>query len=331
MSNKKSEDSVEKALKKGELDYRALFETMTEGVALHQMIYDDEGKAVDYLIMDVNSSFEKNLNIPVEKAKGALGSKLYQKDSPPYLDIYEQVVRTGKPYFFKTYFPELERYFEISIFSPGKDWFATLFLDVTGFHNSQEELRKAKKEASFLSDLVENSSQPFTISYPDESIGKVNHAFTLLTGYSKEELSKMRLSGDLTPPEWATGDEARMKELVETGQPVRYEKEYTHRDGHRVQVEIFKHMAVDDKGEPELFYSFVTDISIRKKAEEELKNLNKVLEVKIAEKTSELQGRVTELERFYKATIDREFRIKELNDYIACVEKELKEFKKPIQ
>jgi len=219
----------------------------------------------------------------------------------------------------------MDRYFEIAIFTPRKDWFATIFLDVTGFHNSQEELRKAKKEASFLSDLVENSSQPFTISYPDGHIGRVNNAFTLLTGYTRQELSTMHWSRDLSPQEWLEEDAAKSKELLETGLPVRYEKEYLHKNGQRIQVEIFKHLARDDKGQPDLFYSFVTDISIRKKAEEELKNLNKVLEEKIAEKTSELQGRVTELERFYKATIDREFRIKELNDHIVSLEKELKE------
>ncbi len=322
---KRAEERLKTQSEMNEFNYHALFDTMTEGVALHQMIYDADGNAKDYLIKDVNSSFEKNLGIPADKAKGCLGSQLYLTDSPPYLDIYYRVVKTGTPYYFKTYYPPMERHFEISVFSPRKDWFATVFLDVTGFHNSQEELRKAKKEASFLSDLVENSSQPFTISYLDGHIGRVNHAFTLLTGYSKEELLTMHWSKDLTPKEWFDEDAAKAKELLVTGLPVRYEKEYLQKNGQRIQVEVFKHLAKDDRGQPDLFYSFVTDISIRKKAEEELKNLNKVLEEKIAEKTSELQGRVTELERFYKATIDREFRIKELNDYIMGLEKELKE------
>lgn len=316
-------ERYENSLQESEMNYRALFESMTEGAALHEMIYDGNGNAIDYQIIDVNSSFEKNLGIQVQQAKGSLGSLLYHADPPPYLDIYERVVRTGIPYYFKTYYQPMDRHFEISIFSPRKDWFATIFLDVTGFHNSQEELRKAQKEASFLSDLVENSSQPFTISYLDDHIGKVNNAFTLLTGYTKEELASLHLSGDLTPPEWRDEDAEKAKELLETGLPVRYEKEYLHKNGQRIQVEIFKHLARDEKGQPDLFYSFVTDISIRKKADEELKHLNKVLEEKIAEKTSELQGRVTELERFYTATIDREFRIKELNEYITGLEKQL--------
>jgi PAS domain S-box-containing protein len=325
MGTRKDERGQQKYFETSELNYHALFETMSEGVALHQMIYDSNGIAVDYLIKDVNSSFEKNLGIPAEKAKGSLGSKLYGSKPPPYLDVYENVVRTGAPYYFKTYYPPMNRHFEISIYSPRKGWFATIFLDVTGYHNSQEELRNAKKEASFLSDLVDNSSQPFTISHLDGSIKRVNRAFILLTGYNEEELLGLDWSKDLTPNEWFNEDILKTKELLEKEHPVRYEKEYFLKNGQRIPVEIFKHLAKDDKGQPELFYSFVTDVSERKKYEEELKNMNKVLEEKIAEKTSELQGRVDELERFYKATIDREFRIKELNDYITGLERELKE------
>jgi PAS domain S-box-containing protein len=285
-------------------NYQALFDAMTEGVALHQMIYDAKGRATDYLIRDVNPSFERNTGIPVSKARGALGSAVYNMNPPPYLDIYEQVVRSGKPYFFKTYYAPMDRYFEISIFTPRKDHFATIFLDVTGFHNSQEELIKAKKEASFLSDLVEHSSQPYTISNLDDRIEHVNHAFTQLTGFSEAELKKKFLSTDLSPEEWFVTDEETAKEILRTDMPVRYEKEYLHKNGQRIRVEIFKHLARDEEGQPEFFYSFVTDITIRKQAEENLKNLNRVLEEKVAERTTDLEQKVAELNESRKALLE---------------------------
>jgi hypothetical protein len=45
------------------------------------------------------------------------------------------------------------------------------------------------------------------------------------------------------------------------------------------------------------------------------------LEEKIKEKTLQLQERVEELERFHEATIDREYRIKELRDEIDRLKK----------
>jgi len=38
--------------------------------------------------------------------------------------------------------------------------------------------------------------------------------------------------------------------------------------------------------------------------------------VKVSERTKELQVRINELERFHKATVEREFRMKELRDEI---------------
>ncbi len=58
------------------------------------------------------------------------------------------------------------------------------------------------------------------------------------------------------------------------------------------------------------------EIKHRKQAQQALKSLTDELELKVAKKTHELQERVELLERFQEATIDREFRIKELRDEI---------------
>ena len=60
---------------------------------------------------------------------------------------------------------------------------------------------------------------------------------------------------------------------------------------------------------------------------EKLKEFYSGLEEKVGERTKELQQRLDELERFREATVHREFRIKELRDKIAELEKELEEIK----
>lgn len=67
---------------------------------------------------------------------------------------------------------------------------------------------------------------------------------------------------------------------------------------------------------------FVMEITGRKQAETELKNLKNDLEFQVKEKTKELQERLTELERFQEATIEREFRIKELRNELQLLKKE---------
>jgi len=69
-------------------------------------------------------------------------------------------------------------------------------------------------------------------------------------------------------------------------------------------------------GGKKLMLSMIHDITQRVKAENELRELKNNLEEQVKEKTKELHERITELERFHEATIEREFRIKELRDEI---------------
>jgi nitrate/nitrite-specific signal transduction histidine kinase len=59
-----------------------------------------------------------------------------------------------------------------------------------------------------------------------------------------------------------------------------------------------------------------------------VKEMNIVLEGKVEQKTKELQERIKELERFYKATIDRELRLKEMRTRIEELESMLEMIKK---
>jgi len=73
---------------------------------------------------------------------------------------------------------------------------------------------------------------------------------------------------------------------------------------------------IDEKGNIFGAVHIITDITHRKQAEEELKILNNNLEKHVEAKTTELKNRIDELERYRVATIDREFRIKELREEV---------------
>jgi PAS domain S-box-containing protein len=50
---------AEEALRSSEEKYRTLFDSMDEGYCIIEMIFDDNGKPVDYLFVEVNSAFER--------------------------------------------------------------------------------------------------------------------------------------------------------------------------------------------------------------------------------------------------------------------------------
>lgn len=131
---------------RSEARFRALFNSMTEGVVLHEIVHDDRGKPVDYRIIDVNPGFTRHTGIAIEKAHGRLATELYNSPTPPYFDDYLRVAQTGKSFSFETFYPPMGKHFSISVFSPGIDLFATVFEDITKQKNNEEE-RKLTTEA----------------------------------------------------------------------------------------------------------------------------------------------------------------------------------------
>ncbi|MDZ7744014.1 MAG: PAS domain S-box protein [Bacteroidota bacterium] len=77
----------------------------------------------------------------------------------------------------------------------------------------------------------------------------------------------------------------------------------------------------DQKSENMKITGTVLDITDLKLAENELNMLKEKLEGQVKEKTHELQERIAELERFRDATVEREFRMKELREEIEKLNK----------
>jgi PAS domain S-box-containing protein len=122
--------------------FDSLFAAYNEGVALHNLVYND-GKAVDYRILEVNQAYEKIVGISRDAAVGKLASKLYGANAAPYLTIYAKVAESGEPISFDTYFPPLDKYLSITVFTPAPGQFATVFMDITKRKLVEEELRQS--------------------------------------------------------------------------------------------------------------------------------------------------------------------------------------------
>ncbi len=128
------------------------------------------------------------------------------------------------------------------------------------------------EKLQFLSDAMESTSQPFGASWPDGRLFLCNDAFCELTGYTKEELlNNSTLSVDLTLSERRECKVDALLELHKPGKPQRYEKAYIRKDGTKITVEPLVHQALDSAGNVLIYYSFITDITERKRAENALR------------------------------------------------------------
>ena len=140
----------DEALRASEERFRSLFDSMAEGVALHELVYRD-GRAVDYRVVDTNPAFEGQTGIALSEARGKLATELYGTPEPPYLAEYARVVETGRPCSFETHFPPMDRHFHIAAVSYAPRRFATVFFDITDRKRAEERARRLLEAARTLS------------------------------------------------------------------------------------------------------------------------------------------------------------------------------------
>jgi len=151
------------------------------------------------------------------------------------------------------------------------------WIDITDKKQAEEELNESLQREQFLANIVRNASVGVAIGYPDGRLGLSNAAYQKITGYSDKELQTIDWNKILTPPEWEESETAKLQELHRTRKSVQYEKEYIKKDGSRVPVELIVHPRFGSDGNVECYFTFVIDITDRKKVEQRLKHLINVL------------------------------------------------------
>lgn len=106
-------------------------------------------------------------------------------------------------------------------------------------------------------------------------ISDVNDTLLTMLGYSRQDFLDGKLDWtEMTPPEFLPLDQKAMEEAAVKGFWTPFEKEYFHKDGHRVPIIIGGSIFKED---PDEYIVFVIDISERKKGEKDLQRSTSLL------------------------------------------------------
>jgi PAS domain S-box-containing protein len=130
----------------------------------------------------------------------------------------------------------------------------------------------------------------------------VNRAFCDLLGYTKEELRGGTWQ-TLTHPEDVEASASIIKSLLAGDiADAHYEKRYLHKNGHVIWADVTTALARDTRGEPLFFITTVTDITERKRTEQQIARLNAELEAKVAERTSQLNDEMELIQKIIRSS-----------------------------
>jgi PAS domain S-box-containing protein len=138
-----------------------------------------------------------------------------------------------------------------------------MFSDVTEQRRGELALREGSRLLGGLRD-----ANLLGVVVADEThVIEANDAYLDIIGYTREEFDSEGIDWRaITPPEWADSDEDALAQLRRIGVYQPYEKEYVHRDGHRVPILVGG--AVTD-WRPLRWAAFVVDLTARQRAQDE--------------------------------------------------------------
>jgi PAS domain S-box-containing protein len=137
---------AEEALQESEKRYRNLFNSMTEGFCVIEVLFDAEGKPDDYRFLEVNASFEKQTGL--HHAVGKRMRELAPDHEAHWFEIYGQIALTGESQHFINEARALNRWYDVHAYRVGEPEMrrvAIVFNDFSDYKHAEEELRKLNR------------------------------------------------------------------------------------------------------------------------------------------------------------------------------------------
>ena len=269
----RSLQNANRQVRESEEKYRALFDSIDEGFCVIEVLFDDADNALDYRFLEVNRVFEKQTGI--SDAVGRRMREIAPAHEEHWFRIYGQIARTGEPRRFENPALALGRFYDVYAFRfgrPEQRQVAVLFNDITERKRAEEEFRAVSAE---LSQTLHTAATGLTHCSRDLRFLSANPAYAQYIGLPLEQIvgrPMMEVMGQ------AAFEIIRPRvEKVLSGEPVEYEDELPIA-GERKCIHAVYTPDRDASGNVVGWVASVTDVTVRKRIEKELKAANAFLD-----------------------------------------------------
>ncbi|MHC1784975.1 MAG: PAS domain S-box protein [Anaerolineaceae bacterium] len=179
----------------------------------------------------------------------------------------------------------------------------------TDLHASEKRYRR----------IVDTAAEGILVASQDGMIASSNARIAEMLGYSDEELSNRPIT-DFMFEEDIT-DHLRKIENRHQGLSETYERRFRRKDGETLWTQVSATPLHDDENQYNGSFAMYTDITERKRAEEEINKLNQELEQRVADRTAQLETANMELESFaHSVSHDLRAPLRHIDGYIEMLQ-----------
>ena len=253
-----------------------LFNQMLDGFALHEMIFDAEGKPADYRFLAVNHAFELMTGLSAGDIIGRTVLEVLPGTEAHWIENYGKVALTGEPLRFESSHAGLNKHFDVHAFRPQEGQFACVFRDIS-------ELKARTGEIEAMAERLQNTANDYRTIFEGAIEGiyrtslqgkclTANPALARMLGYDSGSEVVSAIT-DAAHQVWLDpNDRVRLVRLLTEHEVVRgYECQHKRKDGTPIWVSISGRTVRGADGQALYIEGFIQDITARKRAEEQLK------------------------------------------------------------
>ena len=148
-------------LTESEEQYHGLFSHLSEGFALHEIVYDHAGRPAACRVLAVNDAFRQATGLGTKQIVGVAVGNADAKMGMPSIETLAAVVRTGEPLRFEYQSESHGKHYHAVAFRVNQRQFATLYMDITNQKRAEEALRDADRNKNeFLAVLSHELRNP---------------------------------------------------------------------------------------------------------------------------------------------------------------------------
>lgn len=146
---------AEEALRKSEVKYRTLFDSIDEGFCTIEVLFDERGKAVDYVFLETNRAFGRQTGL--NNAIGKTIREMAPEHEEFWFETYGRIAKSGASTRFEHEAAALRCFYDVYAFrvgAPGDNHVAVLFQDITNRKHTEQALRESEER---FREVLENS------------------------------------------------------------------------------------------------------------------------------------------------------------------------------